>query len=1579
MAVAQAATEQVQDEEQQPVTQPEQPDTNAPVLTTVREVEQKDVTKKQEASAAAPDFDSWVNNIRTTGTPGRIGDTVITKEILDASSEEDMLNLRFNYKFMTPSQDTPAIPMLTPAGQLDVEALKQVQTENPDLFPQTYRNANARKAIRRELIEAGMDTDAVEIFTNGVILGSGTYEVAQRLSEAGRFAAVSVPDFITNTLPATAYSMYKSGSLLPIGPKFRAEFEAASQQFREDYISWRDGAKSVFSDATMADYFNDGMHTVLERMDRQKKDYEAAGQPLPPSLQNFDYDALAYMKDSKGDNVLDEDGQPIKRTFVNEQMAYNIADITFGSLDKWTQAGVIIGEEGFYGVLSGGSAYATASARMKKIMDYKKSPKYAKMLKDVDNPYMIMEIVTEFEGAQKADKFLQMGLAQYRLSTQLKETNSRISEIRAELYTLNKSGKKDSDLVDAPTTRRTDAQLEEDEAAGVSKQITVKKYRDSLLGELRQLRSTRNRAFLTGRVVPYAKDVTESSLAIGIGTALGREYGLFGIGFEDPNMNEAVANVAMSIGGYRFIQYGGKLAATRTISGVSTAARNVLPFGEQMRAMVASIPGVGPIVVDTTLENIEKIMGRSLVGDERVAMINTVTMYKNMDPQLRQQSLEYMREGSERMERFIARFPPEKRAKMRELVSKTFDGSAGILSLVAAGELRRGQIDISTLSRYDLVQMEDDLRNMESSFRVTEMALAEIIEFAGDIDDDITRELTAQFVETKRRGLAKLKTDLQTVNRQRLDALDDLEKHLINLSGDGMSPETLKALTNYRGALHESLGSLRNDAEAIKKQNDTINASIDSSLSQARAMRGKPGYKAYVNKALETLLSGADSRVRLLGTRIYAPVSKVLQGSDTQLDLLPLVIDLVEGGDVRGLDRYFGTSSEVFIGRDGAAARAAFTDVLHETLSETEMGEIRDQLIQGASGNTARIDYLKNADDLTIAIEMIQYKRQQGDDTFNPFRSQNAYSLELIRRAFARTAHGYSQSGDRETAAVFKKFVDGIDNIYAQNPEVARAIEKARNEYTAHVGVPRSEGMYLDDWYNSINRPVPATAYGGGMGGIELQKMYFEDKDPINLFNDLVDEIASSLMPGARVNEEKLRMLSQKVMRSFGTLVDGEYVFDLTTEQGRIQYKQFSMAMQELVYDKLGGDFLQKHQKVRGKRDPLAKIRGEVSEDFLEQIEGSLNGLNVGFITEEGGSVVREPMMDLFEAVQAHNSFVHALENIPAMRDSFNKLKADFKEYKSKSRAKIDRARELEEMSIDLVEQSLGDFTAADFFDKFILSGEGGSLDTLERAFMRGAKAKGLNKAEAKEMFRKMTLTYTLKGLYDKAGLTAISGATVTKDVSRKVDSEFATPEQLLLELEKEGVQTTLIRILGAGDDAVGQDHLDFLTETMQMLNDSTYAISARGATGDFAKPGYSSQLSRVWNLAKGVVSPVYVASEYMFVAAKAGQINLFKLTLENKEAAAIIHKMVSNPDLMSTTDFNKLEAIATNYLFSEFGANYNEFVLADDNGEIIMHTGAMMDGVEDATLRTYNYVLGGEEEDDEDETPAFPDESDAS
>ncbi|MGB1651383.1 MAG: hypothetical protein ACPHEP_10165, partial [Acidimicrobiales bacterium] len=399
MAVAQAATEQApDDEQQQPVTQP---DTNAPVLTTVREVEQKDVTKKQEASAAAPDFDSWVKNIQTTGTPGRIGDTVITKEILNASSSEDMLNLRFNYKFMTPSQDTPAIPMLTPAGQLDVEALKQVQTENPDLYPQTYRNANARKAIRRELIEAGMDTDAVEIFTNGVILGSGTYEVAQRLSEAGRFAATSVPDFFVNTLPATAISMYKSGSLLPIGPKFRAEFESASQQFREEYYSWRDGAKNVLSDATMADYFNDGMHTVLERMDRQKKDYEATGQPLPPSLQNFDYDTLAYMKDSKGENVLDEDGQPIKRTFVNEQMAYNIADITFGSLDKWAQAGVIIGEEGFYGILSGGSAYATASARMKRIMDYKKSPKYAKMLKDVDNPYMIMEIVTEFEGAQK--------------------------------------------------------------------------------------------------------------------------------------------------------------------------------------------------------------------------------------------------------------------------------------------------------------------------------------------------------------------------------------------------------------------------------------------------------------------------------------------------------------------------------------------------------------------------------------------------------------------------------------------------------------------------------------------------------------------------------------------------------------------------------------------------------------------------------------------------------------------------------------------------------------------------------------------------------------------------------------------------------------------------------------------------------------------------------------------------------------------------------------------------------------------------------------------------------------------------
>ena len=129
------------------------------------------------------------------------------------------------------------------------------------------------------------------------------------------------------------------------------------------------------------------------------------------------------------------------------------------------------------------------------------------------------------------------------------------------------------------------------------------------------------------------------------------------------------------------------------------------------------------------------------------------------------------------------------------------------------------------------------------------------------------------------------------------------------------------------------------------------------------------------------------------------------------------------------------------------------------------------------------------------------------------------------------------------------------------------------------------------------------------------------------------------------------------------------------------------------------------------------------------------------------------------------------------------------------------------------------------------------------------------------------------------------------------------------------------------------EDHISFVEDIVRHVNDSTYAVSAKGATGDYATGyQYTSIISRAYGLARGIVSPVYVATEYMFISAKAGKIELMKLALQDKDAARILATMVNTPELLSPSDLFTFDVIAKNFLFTELGPEVNELMLTGES-----------------------------------------------
>jgi len=208
----------------------------------------------------------------------------------------------------------------------------------------------------------------------------------------------------------------------------------------------------------------------------------------------------------------------------------------------------------------------------------------------------------------------------------------------------------------------------------------------------------------------------------------------------------------------------------------------------------------------------------------------------------------------------------------------------------------------------------------------------------------------------------------------------------------------------------------------------------------------------------------------------------------------------------------------------------------------------------------------------------------------------------------------------------------------------------------------------------------------------------------------------------------------------------------------------------------------------------------------------------------------------------------------------------------------------------------------------------------------------------------------------------------MSRAAGEKLTETFFSPQEALAELQKPGVRKNLEEILDP-------EHIDFLEDTMQLLNDSKTAVNVRGATGDYIGIGLAGKVSRIYNAVKGVVNPAYIASEYAITAAKAGKISMMKLALQDKTAARLIHKFLKTPNLIGGNDLAKFDNILKNFLFTEL-AQEGQKIALDGEGDLIPGVYEMgeaaVETVVDTADSAANYIMSpvtGTDRNDDEET----------
>ena len=987
------------------------------------------------------------------------------------------------------------------------------------------------------------------------------------------------------------------------------------------------------------------------------------------------------------------------------------------------------------------------------------------------------------------------------------------------------------------------------------------------------------------------------------------------------------------------------------------------------RTIASNIPVAGPILVDGTMRNIEAALGTGveLSEQQRENIRNLIKLHQNLEPNTRAKSLRHMDETAANHNKILSMIPKDQQARMNELMLQTYGNTFGIVTLAAAGELNRGKIDLETLSKFELQDMEADFADMEKNFLFATEALGAMKNIVMDIDDVPSQKIVKSFIAAREEGLSKLAEKIEKTNLERLKKLDNLENYVIKFGPrDELDEDMLLSLEAHRRQITKLAKQVYNPTEFLQKTNTQLKELVDSSLERAKNLRDTEFHVEALNEATQALHLSKANRLKMLGDEIYTTPRELAKKSGP-ISLRPFVDDVIAQEGVDGVKRFFDANSVLYTGSEGKKVKKALETMIEGAISKRNLKELQNKLIDAAETGAEKNKF-REMGSLDLAVEMMTAKDDAGNllnPTFNPFMAADPYDLELVRRAFKRAGSTAHSSGDLEKHAAYGRYVDKLDEVVQgqATEEYFTAIGDARKQYEMQVGLPQSPKLMLDKFEKIKVRRVNELGFG-----MKLKNVYSEN--PTAIFDDFSEAVISSLMPTKTAkmfgpSKNKLPLLVDNLTASYGQFSNkhGEFVFDLTTEKGRDDFRDLQNILQEVIYSETGARFLEKYKAIKDPQS-VAGISGSLNPNLTNNAINTTDDLNASFILEEGGDIVQQPILDVVEAVSVRDDLVTSIKKSPIIKRAFDSLNVEFESFKKANLDEIKLLDSKAKRGFEATDRATRSMSSADFADNFIFGPEGGELGTLKERVTSVLRASGMSPMDADDYFQTVAVYHTMVGLFERAGRGNVSGKVTTREAGEKVTEALFSPEVVLGELQKPAVRSNLEEILDP-------DHIDFIEGIMQHLNDSKTAVNVRGATGDYIGIGLAGKVSRVYNAVKGVVNPAYIASEYAITAAKAGQISMMKLALSDKAAAEVLHKFLKTPNLTGGNDMKKFDNILKNFFFTELAQEGQKIVL-EGEGDLIPGLEGMAVGAGeiavDAAEATVDFFTTGEDEEQEDE-----------
>ncbi len=1388
------------------------------------------------------------------------------------------------------------------------------------------------------------------VFVTNLSTGSFWDTLVEKVTDGEIRGAAQLPDLVLN------YGIHAIQAAAASGTSFLNPFvttKGFSKQWK-DTEDLRNNISRFWKERILQDKFGikDLSVVMNEMVVTELKNQVTAG--------TIDDDEFQRLTTQTVQNAAGDDVQ-IPRMFVNEDQAYNLLNNSIDQLSGKEQYGMLLAEAAtlLIGVNKGkalaGRNYldnvANTLTKLKRKAD-EADPETEDGLRTIKR-YNIYKDMTPIEAGialkqaglikkfHKKNALYALGLE--RADANIKRLSERRNEISLQLKGLRQRG-----------VKRTDLEYK-----------TLELEKNDLTHETA-------RKYMMGRFAPNVKESFKDAvpLATTMYFVSQNETMTSWLG-EDTLLKEGLGALTYLFAGKFAVTAAGKTAywvnqqsgdqVNNILKGLDYVAS--IPFKLVGKDAVKGFFASGRM--DNFAELYTARTGRELPEGTRVALNAMQRVAFALDDEGLDQVVNSMERHQTRLNNLVEQFPLDEQNEIRTILQETVATTSSMGWLQSVERLQGVSIDyrdINSASNY-AEQMNIQRHRVTRAGATTRLVklLRQKSQNRTDIDNPKELENYINSLELANEAeLERLQLDRQNLASE----IRDYKRAIIEDPTSDIPPNILAGLDNMELEIEVALKADVDQLAILERQYQNNLKSLTARSENAASFRGnKARHIKETARNLELVMQNKFARMSRRARSGFLQLDIEADKMGKSIPVNSIIVDLMEYAPDSDIGALFGPDSVFFNGALGNRMKTVANKMATRTLESLE-GSSYDSLYALATNKNAKeyigdnpkpldilLFYMKEENQKKFGISAPDFLATPGEvmDIYAAFRD---YAIRLGDKKLASRYETYAGKVealvDREAPEFFERWKQAKETYQREwfdKLRVGGPLQRLHKSQTGPVKVSGKskvakpgEEIDTESYLEAANEEfffddlAEGEVVPEGMISNRMFMFAYKNETPSDAFDKLGENIQSAIEGKEGALKKMIHNMSQFV-ESFS---DGAGdVFDLTQPNARADFNLLRTHMEEVIYSKWGYRITELIDSTKAKRNLPTKTTlsgGGYNFKGLEGLEDVQKELMV-LVKVDDGPPKKMRLVDLGEMMNEELAIERLIKDNENLSNQAKKYATKIQDGLDDTESLVNITRAKRDAGIIQLQKATGVDDPGTFFTKYVIGGKEESLESLRSTVLLKLgdtfeDAQGVTHKTEEALDR--GISYMLvNGMMEFAEVGPIPGRKhLNADGTESVLMGMDNPEKLVEALDRDNVRGILSRYLD-------EDHIDTLVETAQYLSESVAMRrgeldTSLAIVGLVNKMGTNQLISRSFNLARGMVSPQYVAAEFGVSLASHAGMDMMKLAAGNEDAADLILKMMKYPKDMTKADVATFDSLVTQFVISELGA------LGDKGREIL-------------------------------------------